>query len=391
MEKFVVSAPAKAILFGEHAVVYGYPAIATTIELRCYFTVTIMKEACEDIILYFKDLSENSIHIPFKMFHSISNKQSVLEYAWKLVSELFDCAYHDCPQNSPIIVSTCVMIYLFIRAIQLRSTERNNQQFPLFDGKKTICIEIHSEIPRECGIGSSGAFSVAATTTILLLTGYYPLVQVWDIDKSQRKLISSLARDAECIIHGKSSGLDSTICTYGGTMVFWKDQLPLFQEINIPNRDSVKLLIVNTNITRSTSVAVQKVYDKWKEDKTYVNSIFKEIGIIVDEVIDILNQKHSWESDQSLTPHIYRNQHLLQELGVSHSVSNEVIEELKQVGIPAKVTGAGLGGCVVGFIPGVEHDNSKLDDLISSLQKRSLWAKVTSVEATGVKYNSYFI
>ncbi|CAH8585585.1 Mevalonate kinase [Schistosoma haematobium] len=391
MKKFVVSAPAKAILFGEHAVVYGYPAIAATIDLRCYFTVTIKNEACEDIIIDFKDLSENSIHIPIKMLHSISNKESVMDYAWKLVSDLFDCAYHDSLHDSPIIVSTCVIVYLFIRATQLRSDECSNQQFPMFNGKNAICIEIQSDMPSGCGLGSSGAFSVAATATILLLTNNYPLVQVWDIDKIQRKLISSLARDAECIIHGKSSGLDSTICTYGGTIVFRKDQLPLFQEINISNFDTVKLLIVNTNITRSTSLAVRKVYDKWKEDKTCVNSIFKEIGIIVDEVIDILNQKDNCEISRSLTRHIVRNQHLLEELGVSHSVSNEIIEELKLVGIPAKVTGAGFGGCVLGFILGVDYDNSELNDLISRWHTRSLWAQVTSIEATGVKYNSHFL
>ncbi|TNN15602.1 Mevalonate kinase [Schistosoma japonicum] len=391
MNKFVVSAPAKAILFGEHAVVYGYPAIATTIKLHCYFTVTIKNETCENITLDLKDLSENSIHIPIKMVHSISIKTPVLDYAWKLVSDLFDCAYRDSPRSSSITASTCVIIYLFIRAMQLLGDKCNNQQCcPLLNGENAIYIEVHSEIPTGSGIGSSGAFSVAAATTVLLLTNTYPLLKIWDIDRTHCELISSLARDAERIIHGTSSGLDSTICTYGGTIVFWKDRLPSFRRINIPNVDAVKLLLVSTNITRSTSMAVKKVYDRWKEDKTYVNSIFKEIGIIVDEVSDILNQKHTWETCQSLISYIVKNQYLLKELGVSNSVSNELIEELREVGIPAKVTGAGFGGCVVGFISGAVYDDTKLNDLIKSWDKRSLWSKVVSIEATGVKYNSYF-
>ncbi|KAK4470329.1 hypothetical protein MN116_005894 [Schistosoma mekongi] len=287
MNKFIVSAPAKAILFGEHAVVYGYPAIATTVELHCYFTVTIKHETCENITLDFKDLSENCIHIPIKMVHSIPIKSSVLDYAWKLVSDLFGCAYRDSLQSSSITASTCVIIYLFIRAMQLQDKCNNQKYCPLLNGENAIYIEVHSEIPKGSGIGSSGAFSVAAATTVLLLTNIYPLLKIWDIDKTQRELISSLARDAEHIIHGTSSGLDSTICTYGGTIVFWKDRLPSFQRINIPNVDAVKLLLVSTNITRSTSVAVQKVYDRWKEDKTYVDSIFKGMGIIVDELKSI--------------------------------------------------------------------------------------------------------
>lgn len=105
--KISYSSPAKVILSGEHAVVYGKPAIVSAINLRLKFTVSSISQSGQDSVLA-------------KEIVFISKK--VREYLQKEKIKFFD---------------------------------------------KKFKVSIDSDIPIGCGLGSSAALSVAAVASFL--------------------------------------------------------------------------------------------------------------------------------------------------------------------------------------------------------------------------------
>lgn len=53
---FMVSAPGKVIVYGEHAVVYDKAALAAAISLRSYLHVTTLSKSQRTVTLNFRDI-----------------------------------------------------------------------------------------------------------------------------------------------------------------------------------------------------------------------------------------------------------------------------------------------------------------------------------------------
>ncbi|KAK8041358.1 hypothetical protein PG994_014365 [Apiospora phragmitis] len=90
MPAFMVSAPGKVIVFGEHAVVHGKAAVAASISLRSYLLVTTLSKSRRTLILRFPDIDLshewNIDELPWDAFQHPSKKK----YYYDMVTELDD-------------------------------------------------------------------------------------------------------------------------------------------------------------------------------------------------------------------------------------------------------------------------------------------------------------
>lgn len=78
---------------------------------------------------------------------------------------------------------------------------------------------VTSELPLGSGLGSSAAFSVALSAALLGFSDSVSLdmgQQEWSLfGESDLELVNKWAFEGEKIIHGKPSGIDNTVSTYG--------------------------------------------------------------------------------------------------------------------------------------------------------------------------------
>ena len=158
------TAPGKIILFGEHAVVYGKPAIAIPVS---GMRASAWSEPGEG------KLTINALDLNEKF--SLENKTSQF-------SVLAQTLLTKTKQNEP-----------------------------------NLTINLTSKLPQGSGMGSSAATSTAVCKALSNYLGV-------DLEKNQ---ISELVFDAEKIVHGNPSGIDNTVVAYESPVYFIKGNEPM--------------------------------------------------------------------------------------------------------------------------------------------------------------------
>ncbi|MCS7286425.1 MAG: mevalonate kinase [Anaerolineae bacterium] len=211
------SASGKIILLGEHAVVYGRPAIAAPVTgVKAWATV---EDSPGEIFIRAPDIG----------------KEFYLEEA---------------SPDDPLRL----VVELTLKRLEL--------------GKAYgFTITIHSEIPIARGLGSGAAVSTAIVRALSL---YF-----------QRKLtpdeISAIVYETEKIYHGTPSGIDNTVIAYEMPVFFVKGQPP----VPFKAGRTLTFIIGDTGIPSPTRDVVLWVRKRWEEDRARCERLFDQIGSIV--------------------------------------------------------------------------------------------------------------
>ena len=211
------SAPGKIILFGEHAVVYGRPALAVPV---------------------------TQVHADVDISDSRRAGIWIDAPAVGLRAEL-----NTLPSDHPI--ASVIHNFLFLTRIS---------PFPKLE------IKITSTIPVASGLGSGAAVTVALTRALAAHLNY----------SMTEEEVNAFAYEIEKLHHGTPSGIDNTVVTYAQPVYFVKGQPIEIFRVGEPFR----IVIADTGISAPTKESVGDVRRLWMGDKSRWEVVFDKIGEI---------------------------------------------------------------------------------------------------------------
>ena len=284
MPAYSASAPGKIILFGEHAVVYGFPAIAAPV-----------------------------LQVRAKAIASADPRGIPGTVRLKALDLGLETTLADLPVEHPL----AAVLWKAAAAMQL-------SHIP------ACSIQVSSSIPMAGGMGSSAAVSVAILRAFSALVGH-PLSD---------EQVSQLAYEVEVIQHGTPSGIDNTVITYARPVYFIKGKPIETLQVKRP----FTLVIGDTGVQSPTADVVNDVRQAWEKAPDQVEGIFEHIGAIATAAREAIQQG----SVEALGPLMEENQALLRKLGVSSAELDGLVETAHSAGAAgAKLSGAGRGGNMI--------------------------------------------
>ncbi|KAL3241280.1 mevalonate kinase [Nakaseomyces bracarensis] len=367
---FLVSAPGKVIIFGEHSAVYNEPAIAASVSsLRTYMLVS--QSSDDSIELNFPDIKFDHVW-----------KRQELEMVLR-ETQLLAEARNDTKNLNNVLVDKLNVILE-----PLRESLHYHAAFCFLYLYCCLCPEItnvkfsvKSTLPIGAGLGSSASISVALSMAMLRLGGQ--LLDKPVLEAADKACINEWAFIGEKCIHGTPSGIDNAVATYGNAVLFQRSAdgntsfrfLERFNEMNIP------MVLTYTGIPRSTKTLVSAVRDlSEKYPKIVSDHIIRAMGELASESESILNSG-STDSDanyQRLLDLVNINHGLLVSIGVSHP-GLEIIRSLSiEMNIGAtKLTGAGGGGCAFTIL-NKDTPNDEVEKFKAQLSKQYKYLSFTS-------------
>ena len=281
------SAYGKIILLGEHAVVYGRPAIALPIPLAV--EAAVRKEG---------------------------DGINVLIPRWGIEQKVRPSA----PGFAGIIATLMSQIGL---------------------ANENMTIEVFPHIPRAMGLGGSSALAVA----ILRAAD-----EAYGLQLSDGR-INELAFECEKTAHGTPSGIDNTVATYGAPLLYQRQQDEAQQQARFTNvtlGQPLEMVIGVTGKESLTADTVARVRASWQQYPDRYESLFDQIGQLttighdalqegrLEELGELMNLCHGYLNALQLsTPELEELVHLARRHGA----------------IGAKLTGGGGGGSMIALCP----------------------------------------
>jgi mevalonate kinase len=216
-------APGKVILFGEHAVVYGRPALAVPVTHVKAEAIVEPAGPDEGLLLVAEDLGE-------------------------------EIRLEEAPAHHPLVLAT-----------RLTLAELHLNKAPSWR------VVIRSSIPIASGLGSGAAVSAAVARALAEAAGQ-PL---------STPTLSNIVYEVDRLHHGSPSGIDNSVICYEQPIYFVRDRAPRTFPIGQP----FTIAIANTGVASPTREAVADVRRAWERETARLEALFDRIAAIVEQAL----------------------------------------------------------------------------------------------------------
>ncbi|CAM4566167.1 mevalonate kinase isoform X1 [Lepidochelys kempii] len=335
-----LSAPGKAILHGEHAVVHGKAALAVALNLRTFLQIRPSNNG--KVLICLPNIGTSLNWEAVRLRTLLTAFSDGLDESKCPSPEQMDALKEFAGITTGLSATeslgTLAFLYLYL------SISAKYGQIP------SVEIVVWSELPTGAGLGSSAAYSVCLAAALLTACGAIgcPLEEEKSIvrwPEEELDLINRWAFRGEQVIHGKPSGVDNSVATWGGVLRFQSGKITSLKRV-----PTLMILLTNTKVSRSTKILVAGVKDKILKFPAIMNPVLASIDAISHECESVL-EAMAVSPSQDYYPVLEElfdiNQHHLNVIGVGHPSLDSVCRVTAAHGLHSKLTGAGRGGCAI--------------------------------------------
>lgn len=318
-ESVVVSAPGKLILMGEHAAVYGRPALVAAIDRRltAHFSLRPSGGVLLDLpqLGHREELSWDAIRA-----YARAKRQHWQRYAAAPGAAAFHAVRGDDPAH--------------LIKVALGEAAEARDKAPAGTPYPALVLTLTSELPIGSGFGSSAAGAVAVVAGYLALCGA-PL----DLQE-----VGRLALEVERRQHGLPSGVDAATVLQGGVLWARRRAGPEAQletePVTVRSPLLARLRVYDTGTPpESTGAVVAGVRERWQHDPQGLQGALARIETATLAFRAVLEREG--EDAAAAVALIREAEARLEELGVVPLAVGELVRKVEAEGGAAKVSGAG--------------------------------------------------
>ena len=304
-------APGKIIISGEHAVVYGTPALAVAVNIHAQCEVRPVADAA--VHLYLDDFEGRKGRLAECSLMQFERLRQGIDESYQ--------AYLLGQKNISDVLTRPGDLYLYAIAGLFSALN-----VPLDKGFE---VHLHSKIPMRSGMGSSAA---TVASVLAAVAGYYDV----QLDK---EALFRFTSHTERLQHGCNSTIDPMVTVHGGLVRMENAQVETGQSL-----PELNWYLVNSGEPEvSTGQCVAEVRRRFGK-----STIWNEFH----NIITGLEQSFLTRDVGALKEYVKRNHQLLVDIGVVPSTVQKFVEELRtRYNAAGKISGAGaVHGEKAGFL-----------------------------------------